>query len=117
MIERLCARRRPQNALDLGTGSAVLAIGLAKLERIPVLATDIDPWRSGSPRRMSEANGVAQFRRLRPALRSVSARSAVRERAPFDLIVANILAGPLMSLARDFRRHLALAATWSSPAS
>ncbi len=43
MIWQVARRERPMNALDLGTGSAVLAIGLAKMAHIPVLATDIDP--------------------------------------------------------------------------
>ncbi len=43
MLERVVRRRRPRTALDLGTGSAVLAIALARRARIPVLATDIDP--------------------------------------------------------------------------
>ena len=43
MIEMVVRREHPKNALDLGTGSAVLAIALAKLAHIPVLATDIDP--------------------------------------------------------------------------
>ncbi|TIU94035.1 MAG: hypothetical protein E5W09_24165, partial [Mesorhizobium sp.] len=43
MLEQVVRRERPRNALDLGTGSAVLAIAVAKLAHIPVLATDIDP--------------------------------------------------------------------------
>ena len=43
MIETVVRREHPRNALDLGTGSAVLAIAVAKLAHIPVLATDIDP--------------------------------------------------------------------------
>ena len=43
MLERVVRREQPRNALDLGTGSAVLAIAVAKLAHIPVLATDIDP--------------------------------------------------------------------------
>ncbi|TGV47351.1 50S ribosomal protein L11 methyltransferase, partial [Mesorhizobium sp. M2D.F.Ca.ET.160.01.1.1] len=43
MLEKVVRREHPRNALDLGTGSAVLAIAVAKLAHIPVLATDIDP--------------------------------------------------------------------------
>src|SRR5690606_428453 len=47
MISDVLKRERPLNALDLGTGSAVLAIALAKLAHIPVLATEIGraSWR------------------------------------------------------------------------
>ena len=43
MIEKVVSAEKPANALDHGTGSAVLAIAVAKLAPIPVLATDIDP--------------------------------------------------------------------------
>lgn len=105
MIGQIAARRRPRNALDLGTGSAVLAIGLAKLARVPVLATDIDPVAVRVAKANVVANGVAPF------VTSVTAvgfaAPGIRARAPFDLIVANILAGPLMRLAPQFARHLA----------
>ena len=52
-------RERPRNALDLGTGSAVLAIALAKLAHIPVLATDIDPVAARVAADNARLNGVA----------------------------------------------------------
>ena len=104
MLATVVRQERPRNALDLGAGSAVLAIALAKLRRIPVLATDIDPV----------ANEVARANvRLNHASAFVSSHTArgfhhpvFRQRGPFDLIVANILAGPLMQLAPDMARHL-----------
>lgn len=105
MIGRVVRREAPRNALDLGTGSAVLAIGLAKLARIPVLATDIDPVAV----RVAAAN--VRLNRVASLVRAATAagfHSAVFElHGPFDLIVANILARPLMRLAPDMARHLA----------
>lgn len=104
-IERVIKRRRPLCALDLGTGSAVLAIAIARLARIPVLATDIDPLAVRVARANARLNGVE---------RTVHAETArgfdhplIRAAGPFDLIVANILAGPLMRLAPEMARHIA----------
>ena len=98
-------RERPGNALDLGTGSAVLAIALAKLARIPVLATDIDSVATKVAAENVRLNGVAHF------VHAVTApgfhHPAFALKAPFDLIVANILARPLMRLAPEMRHHLA----------
>lgn len=105
MIDRLVARRRPANALDLGTGSAVLAIGLAKLARVPVLATDIDPVAIAVARGNIANNAVAG--RVEAVVATGLDAPAVRLRRPYDLIVANILAQPLIRLAPAVRKHLA----------
>jgi ribosomal protein L11 methyltransferase len=104
MLEQVVRRERPENALDLGTGSAVLAIAVAKLAHIPVLATDIDPVAV----RVAAANV-----RLNRASAYIDTRTATgfhhpvfAARAPFDLIVANILARPLMTLAPAMANHI-----------
>ncbi|MBB4002276.1 50S ribosomal protein L11 methyltransferase [Aurantimonas endophytica] len=104
-IGRIVGRRRPRNALDLGTGSAVLAIGIAKLARVKVLATDIDPVAVRVAAANIAGNGVAPF--VETAVATGFRARAIADRAPYDLIVANILAGPLMRLAPEFARHLA----------
>lgn len=98
-------KKTPLNALDLGTGSAVLAIALAKAARTRVLATDIDPVAAGVAAANARRNGVAHLvdTRTAPGFH----HRIFSERKPFDLIIANILARPLMSLAPAMRRHLA----------
>ncbi|MDX8497609.1 50S ribosomal protein L11 methyltransferase [Mesorhizobium sp. VK4C] len=106
MLEQVVLRERPRNALDLGTGSAVLAIALAKLAHIPVLATDIDPIAV----RVAAAN--ARLNHVKALVETVTASGfhhpIFARRAPFELIVANILARPLMRLAPEMAKHIKL---------
>lgn len=92
------------NALDIGTGTGVLAIAIAKLARVNVLASDIDPIAVKVTKENARANRVASF------VTAVTAKgfghTSLASRAPYDLIVANILARPLVSLAPAFRAHL-----------
>lgn len=97
MLTSLVAARKPRRVLDLGTGSGVLAIGVAKLARVPVLATDIDPVATRVARanaRLNEVSGLVDCATA-PGL----SHPVFAARGPFDLIVANILARPLMRLA------------------
>lgn len=104
MIERIVRRERPRAALDLGTGSAVLAIALAKLARMPVLATDIDPV---ATRVASENVRLNQSASLVEMVTATGFHHPVFAAwAPFDLIVANILARPLMRLAPEMARNV-----------
>ncbi|MER9340184.1 50S ribosomal protein L11 methyltransferase [Mesorhizobium sp. M0601] len=106
MLEQVVRREHPRNALDLGTGSAVLAIAAARLAHIPVLATDIDPVAV----KVAAAN--ARLNHVKGLVETVTApgfhHPIFAARAPFDLIVANILARPLMRLAPQMAEHIAL---------
>lgn len=106
MLEQVVRREHPRNALDLGTGSAVLAIAVARLAHIRVLATDIDPVAV----KVAAAN--ARLNHVKALVETVTApgfhHPIFSARAPFDLIVANILARPLMRLAPEMARHIAL---------
>jgi ribosomal protein L11 methyltransferase len=98
-------RHRPlRHALDVGCGSGILGIAAAKLWRCPVLAVDIDPDAVAETRANARVNGVA------PQLRALRVdgvhHPCVRAAAPFDLVLANILARPLKRLAPDVSRVL-----------
>ncbi len=100
------AKARPiRNALDVGTGSGVLAIGIARLAKAPVLASDIDPIATRVAAENVRLNGASRWVRTITAT-GLNGR-AFRDHGPYDLIVANILAGPLAALAPAIRRHVA----------
>ena len=105
VIEQVIRTRRPVNALDLGTGSGVLAIAARKLAPIPVLATDIDPVATRVAAENVRRNGIATGITLATA--PGFHHTAFSQHGPFDLIIANILARPLMRMAPDLKRNLA----------
>jgi ribosomal protein L11 methyltransferase len=108
-LDRL-AKRRPTNrgaharALDLGTGSGVLAIAAALALRQPVLASDNDARAVHAARanaRLNRAGAMVEVIRADGVL----ARQ-LHARAPFNLIFANILLGPLQRMATPMARLL-----------
>ena len=89
------------NAVDVGCGSGILAIAMAKLWQRPVLGGDNDAEAVEVAIENAELNGVGDALPLRA--RSIGLRAPeLSARAPYDLIVANILAGPLMELSESF---------------
>lgn len=104
-LDRLIKARRPRRVLDIGTGTGVLAIAAASALPCAVLASDIDPEAVRIARENARLNGVA------PRIECLEARGLTargfRRRAPFDLVFANILLGPLTRLAGPMRPLLA----------
>ena len=97
---------RPANVADIGAGTAVLAMAAAKvLPEARVLASDIDPVAVQVSQANLAVNGLSD--------RVVCVEAAgfdhvtIRKAAPFDLVFANILKGPLIELAPDMARHVA----------
>lgn len=105
MIEQVLRSRTIRNALDLGTGSGVLAIAVAKMRPVPVLATDIDPIAIRVAKENAKLNGIVSGMSLETAPGFHS--DAFRKHGPFDLIIANILARPLIKMAPQLVTHLA----------
>jgi ribosomal protein L11 methyltransferase len=98
----LAKRRRIRRVLDVGTGSGILAIAAARILHARVTASDIDA------RAIEAARGNARINRAVPLLAFVRAPGttarAIISAAPYQLIFANILLGPLTRLAVPFRR-------------
>jgi ribosomal protein L11 methyltransferase len=93
------------NVLDLGTGTGLLAIGAAKLWKRTVLASDIDPVAVEVARANAVANSAGPL--VRVVVADGLANPILSRAAPYDLLIANILAGPLTQLAPQIIRSLA----------
>jgi len=102
VLSDLAKRRRYDNVLDLGCGTGLLAIGAAKLWRQKVTASDIDPIAVAVTRENAVANGVGPL--VSALVADGPTHPALYDLAPFDLIMANILAGPLTRLAPQVAR-------------
>lgn len=98
----LKARRFPR-ALDVGTGTGVLAIAAARTGSRTVVGADIDPVSV----RIARENAALNRARARFVRADGLAHRAVARAGPYDLAFANILARPLLRLAPDIRRALA----------
>lgn len=106
MLDRLArAGASPRNIADIGTGTGLLAFAaMAVWPRAKTIASDIDPASILVTRDNAGINGVPLGRgggRLALAVAPGTDHPAIRHRAPYDLVVANILAGPLITLAPD----------------
>lgn len=104
LIDWACARQRFTNMLDVGTGTGVLAMATVHLTKAPVLATDIDPISVEVTRQNAQLNQLAPWIRVAEA---DGVMGAPQSGAPYDLIMANILAGPLITLAAPMTKLLA----------
>ena len=106
-LDRWCAGGRFARVLDLGCGTGVLAIAAARaLPGARVLASDNDPVAVGDRARQCAAQprGVTRAHAVTAAGFD---HAALRAAQPFDLVLANILPGPLIELAPAMRRAIA----------
>ncbi|MCB1650869.1 MAG: 50S ribosomal protein L11 methyltransferase [Alphaproteobacteria bacterium] len=97
----------PWNILDMGTGSGILAIAAWKLWKAPVLAVDNDPESIAVTQRHMQSNAVSgQSGGLSTLVNEGFEGQSVTEKGLYELIIANILAGPLKDMAKDLIQTL-----------
>ncbi|MEZ5886629.1 MAG: 50S ribosomal protein L11 methyltransferase [Paracoccaceae bacterium] len=96
---------RARNVADIGCGTAVLAMAAAAIWDCATIASDIDPVAVEVARSNVAANGQAA--RVQVVEAAGFDQGDLRSRAPYDLIFANILKGPLLALAPDLAANLA----------
>ena len=95
----------PARVIDVGCGTAVLAMAAARVFPGPVLASDIDPVAVEVAQANAQANGLAD--RILCLEAAGFDHPGIARAAPFDLIFANILMGPLIDLAPAMAAHAA----------
>jgi ribosomal protein L11 methyltransferase len=89
----------PKSVADIGCGTAVLAMGAAKLWTVPIIASDIDEVATDTALANLACNDLTG--RIKVVTCAGFDHPDVRKQAPYDLILANILKGPLIELAPD----------------
>ncbi|MBE1236890.1 50S ribosomal protein L11 methyltransferase [Phaeovibrio sulfidiphilus] len=94
-----------QNILDVGCGSGILSLAAARAWGVPVLAIDIDPESVRVARENARINGLSSL--VQTAQGNGASGRLPRSRAPYDLILANILARPLCGMASRLASLLA----------
>ncbi|MDT0499359.1 MULTISPECIES: 50S ribosomal protein L11 methyltransferase [unclassified Halomonas] len=97
----ICEALEGQTVLDIGTGSGILAIAALKLGARQAVATDIDPQALTASRDNAERNGVQE-----QALH-LCYPEQLDDAETFPVVVANILAGPLVEMAPMIAGHVA----------
>jgi len=94
-----------KNGLDMGCGSGILAVAMVKLwPQMKLTAVDIDPESTVVTLRHAALNGTLSA--VQAETGDGYAAPSVEKNGPFDVIVANILAGPLVAMAGDLEKNL-----------
>ena len=94
---------KAKNVIDVGCGTAVLAMAAARIFSANVIASDIDSVAHSVAKMNINANGLDQNIQCFEA--SGFAHEQIKTKNPFDLIFANILLAPLLALATDISKY------------
>ena len=98
MLDRMSGRQFAR-VIDIGTGTGLLAFAATELwPDAGIVATDIDPHAVDVTRENAARNGIKPIELI---VADGALSDAITARAPYDLLIANILAGPLVSMAPE----------------
>jgi len=103
-LSELAKQRRFRNPVDMGCGSGILALAMVLLWKNRTIGIDIDPV-SVVVSRQNARNNRIQKQSIFAAGNGWNS-NVVRKYAKYDLIVANILARPLVKMAKELKQHL-----------
>jgi len=99
----------PKKIIDIGCGTAVLAMAAAKIWDETIIASDIDPTAVA----VAKINLISN--KLEQKVSCIQSKGfshpSISEEGPYDLIFANILKGPLIDMVPEFREHCAFGGT------
>lgn len=94
---------KAKNVIDVGCGTAVLAMAAARIFSANVIASDIDSVAHSVAKMNILANGLD--RNIQCFEASGFAHEQIKTKNPFDLIFANILLAPLLAIATDISKY------------
>lgn len=94
---------KAKNVIDVGCGTAVLAMAAARIFSANVIASDIDSVAHSVAKMNILANGLD--RNIQCFEASGFAHEQIKTKNPFDLIFANILLAPLLAIATDMSKY------------
>lgn len=113
-MARAGRRMHPKRVLEVGTGSGILALAATRLWHVPVIAGDIDPAARRVVTAHMKTNAVPRLATARgrgpgilPLVAAGTGHRSIRGGGPYDLVIANILRGPLIAMAGELVRPLA----------
>lgn len=102
LLERAVAAVAPAAALDIGTGTGILAVAAARLGVPRIIAIDVDPDATRAARDHAALNGCAE------QIHADTGRAEdLPAAAPFDLVLANLLTASHLALREQYPRLVA----------
>jgi len=101
-LAKVASKRKLGKVLDIGTGSAVLAIAAIKSGANMCVASDIDPESIRIAKINAENNKMG--RNLHLLVATGANNTFIRNQGKYDTVMANILARPLVSLSSDINK-------------